>query len=113
MIRLNYTRRRRADVDPSVFQSSAIVITVAGVLAVVGVAVANSLAGDDGRTWLWMPVATGALLVIGIGLSLLPAWRAPEASRQRWLPGERIPPPPPSVGGSDDTQTVGTGPRGR
>lgn len=113
MIRLNYTRRRRAEVDPSVFQSSAIAITVAGVLAVVGVAVANSLAGNDERTWLWMPVATGALLVIGVGLSLLPTWRAPEASRQRWLPGERIPPPPPSVSGSDSTPAVGTGPRGR
>lgn len=113
LVRLNYTRRRRADVSPSVFQSSAIAVTVAGVLAVVGVSVASGLAADDGRTWLWMPVATGALLVIGIGLSLLPTWRAPEASRQRWLPGERIPPPPPSTSGSDSTSAVGTGPSGR
>jgi len=94
LIRLNYTRRRLAAVDPEIFQSSSIAITLAGVLAVIGIAVANGLATGDERTWLWMPVATGALLVIGLGLSLLPTWRAPEASRQRWLPGERIPPPP-------------------
>lgn len=97
LIRLNYTRRRLADVDPEVFQSSSIAITLAGVLAVVGIAVANGLATGDERSWLWMPVATGALMVIGLGLSLLPTWRAPEASRQRWLPGERIPPPPQDV----------------
>ncbi len=98
LIRLNYTRRRQAEVDPEVFRSSGLAITLAGVLAVVGVAVANGLATGDERSWLWMPVATGALLIIGIGLSLLPTWRAPEASRQRWLPGERIPPPPPLPG---------------
>lgn len=94
LIRLNYTRRRLADVDPEVFRSSSVAITVAGVLAVVGVAAANGLSSGDERSWLWMPVATGALMLIGLGLSLLPTWRAPEASRQRWLPGERIPPPP-------------------
>lgn len=94
LIRLNYTRRRRAEVDPEVFRSSGVAITAAGVMAVAGVALANGLAADDQRSWLWMPLATGALLLLGIGLSLLPTWRAPEASRQRWLPGERIPPPP-------------------
>ncbi len=95
LVRLNYTRRRRAEVDPEVFRSSSIAITLAGVLAVIGIAVANGLATGDERTWLWMPIATGAIMVVGLGLSLLPTWRAPEASRQRWLPGERIPPPPP------------------
>lgn len=101
LIRLNYTRRRLAEVDQGIFQASGIGTTIAGVLAVVGVAVTNGLASGDQRSWLWMPVATGALLAIGFGLSLLPTRRAPEASRRRWLPGERIPPPP--VGRHDPT----------
>ena len=94
LIRLNYTRRRRAEVDPEIFRSSALAVTIAGVLAVIGVAVTNALASGDDRSWLWVPVATAALMTIGFGLSLLPARRAPDGSRHRWLPGERIPPPP-------------------
>ena len=45
LVRLNYTRRRSALVDPDVFQVSAIALTAAGVLAVLGVAVADAFAG--------------------------------------------------------------------
>ena len=95
LVRLNYTRRRRAEVDDRIFQSSALVVGLAGLLAVVGVAIAGGLESGGDRSWLWMPVATAALMAVGFGLSLLPTRRAPEASRRRWLPGERIPPPPP------------------
>jgi hypothetical protein len=94
LVRLNYARRRRAEVDPEVFRTSAVALTLAGVLGVVGVALADAAGGTGDRTWLWMPAATGALMAIGFGLSLLPTRRAPEASRERWKPGERLPPPP-------------------
>ena len=95
LIRLNYSRRRSARVDDQIFQSSALAVGLAGLLAVVGVAIVSGLQSGGDRSWLWMPVATAALMAVGFGLSLLPTRRAPEASRRRWLPGERIPPPPP------------------
>ena len=100
LIRLNYSRRRGARVDDRIFQSSALAVGAAGLLAVVGVAIVSGLQGGGDRTWLWMPVATAALMAVGFGLSLAPTRRAPEASRRRWLPGERIPPPPPDQGQS-------------
>lgn len=94
LVRLNYTRRRRAEIDDEVFPTSALAVAAAGLLGVVGVAVAQVLGGSSDRTWLWMPVATGVLMAIAFGLSTLPTRRAPEASRERWNPGARLPPPP-------------------
>lgn len=112
LVRLNYTRRRYAKVDPAVFESSIAGLAGAAALAIVGVALANGFAGTDDRTWLWMPIATGALLAIAFALSTLPTWRADEASRERWLPGQRIPPPgtPPPVSGPATTGTATGGP---
>lgn len=94
LVRLNYTRRRRAEIDDEVFRASGLAVAAAGILGVIGVVVAQLLGGSGERTWLWMPVATGILMLVGFGLSTLPTRRATEASRQRWNPGARLPPPP-------------------
>ncbi len=93
LVRLNYTRRRYARVESTIFESSAVSLVLAAVLAMFGAGIVDVLVGSGNRTWLWMPIATGALLAVALGLSTLPTRRASEASRQRWLPGERLPPP--------------------
>ncbi|MGB5756619.1 MAG: hypothetical protein WBM50_06865, partial [Acidimicrobiales bacterium] len=58
------------------------------------VALAEVASGGGQRSWLWMPGAVVLLLVIGFALAIGPTRRATEASRQRWQPGDRIPPQP-------------------
>ncbi|MGI9599267.1 MAG: hypothetical protein ACR2QK_24095 [Acidimicrobiales bacterium] len=94
LIRINYARRRNAVVHDAVFQASGLALTGAGVIGIVGVALAEIAAGGGERNWLWMPVAVGALMLIGFGLAIGPTRRATEASAERWQPGERIPPQP-------------------
>lgn len=94
LVRLNYTRRRRAVIDPEVFRTAPLGAIVAGVLAVIGATLIGVLSDTEDRSWLWMPVATGVLIAIGLALTLLPVRGAPPASRERWQPGERMPPPP-------------------
>lgn len=94
LVRLNYTRRRNAIVTESVFQASALGLAAAAGIGVIGVGLAQAFSSGSERNWLWMPGAVLALMIIGFGLSVWPARRATEASKQRWQPGERIPPQP-------------------
>ena len=94
LVRLNYTRRRNAVVDESVFLASALGLGAAAGIGVVGVALAQAFADGQDRPWFWMPGAVGALMVVGFGLAIGPLRRGNEASKQRWQPGERIPPQP-------------------
>ncbi len=94
LVRLNYTRWRNAVVSESVFQASALGLAAAAGVAVIGVGLAQAFADGSDRNWLWMPGAVLALMVIGFGFSIWPARRSNEASKQRWQPGERIPPQP-------------------
>ncbi len=94
LVRLNYTRRRKAVVHAEVFSASAFGVGCAAILATVGVAVAT--VADDGseRSWLWVPIAVGVLMLIGFALTITPARRSSKASKERWQPGDRIPPQP-------------------
>lgn len=94
LVRLNYTRRRNAVVHADVFNASALGVGGAALLGVVGVTVAT--VADDGseRSWLWVPIAVGALMLIGFVLTIAPARRTSKASKERWQPGDRIPPQP-------------------
>ncbi len=94
LVRINYARRRNAIVHDAVFQSSALALAGASLIGIVGVALAEVASGGGQRSWLWMPGAVVLLLVIGFALAIGPTRRATEASRQRWQPGDRIPPQP-------------------
>ena len=94
LIRLNYTRRRNAVVDPSVFQASGLALAATAGVAIIGVAIAQVFANGGDRTWLWMPAAVGALMVVAFALAIGPVTKATAASKQRWNPGDRIPPQP-------------------
>ncbi len=94
LVRINYTRRRNAVVHDGVFHASALAICGAGVIGIIGVAMAEIAAAGGERSWLWMPAAVGALMLVGFGLSIGPARRSAEANAERWQPGERIPPQP-------------------
>lgn len=94
LVRLNYTRRRNAVVHADVFSASGLGVGGAALLAMIGVAVAT--VADDGseRSWLWVPIAVGVLMLIGFTLTITPARRSSKASKERWQPGDRIPPQP-------------------
>lgn len=94
LIRVNYARRRNATMHEQVFHASGVATGAAVGVAAIGVVVAQVAAAGDSRNWLWMPAAFGALLIIGLVLSIGPARRASDASRERWQPGDRIPPQP-------------------
>lgn len=94
LVRLNYTRRRNAVVHESVYHGSGVALAVSGAIAVVGVALTQIFADGGQRSWLWMPVAATVLMLIGFGLALGPLRKATEASKERWMPGDRIPPQP-------------------
>ena len=94
LVRLNYTRRRNAVVDESVFVASALGLGGAAGIGIIGVGLAQAFADGQERTWVWMPAAVGALMLVGFALAIGPIRRANEASKQRWQPGERIPPQP-------------------
>lgn len=94
LIRLNYARRRNALIHEAVYSAAGLAFVAAVGVGILGVALIQVIADGQPRTWLWMPVAAGALLLVGFALALGPLRRANEASKERWLPGERIPPQP-------------------
>ncbi|MEM7272587.1 MAG: hypothetical protein AAF547_05855 [Actinomycetota bacterium] len=94
LVRLNYARRRDASIDRSVYHGAGLALGLAAGVAMVGVALTQVLSEAAPRPWLWMPVAAGGLLVVGYALTLIPIRGATEASRERWEPGNRIPPQP-------------------
>lgn len=91
-IRLGFARRRNALVDRSIFVSSAIGVGLAGLLAIIGVGLSEPLADSVGRSWLWMPLAVGIVVVVALAFVIVPTVGAPTAHKDRWQPGERIPP---------------------
>lgn len=94
LVRINYTRRRNAVVHPEVFHASGIGLAAAAGIAVAGVTVSAIASDGSERSWLWMPAAVGVLMLVGFGLAIGPARRASQASKERWQPGDRIPPQP-------------------
>ncbi len=94
LVRLNYARRRNAVVDPALFGASALGVGGAALIAIIGVIVATAADNGSERSWLWVPVAVAVLMLIGFALTIAPARRASKASKQRWQPGDRIPPQP-------------------
>lgn len=102
LVRLNFARRRRAIVDDAVFVGSATALGLVALVSVLGIGLAEWFAGTGQRSWLWMPVAAAAVGTVAVLLTALPARRHPMPSRQRWRPGDRIPPPP--LGSDSDLQ---------
>ncbi len=96
-VRINHRRRRDAVVDPSVFVGSTLAVAVAGMVAFLGIGA--SVLTDDGpeRAWLWSPIAVITLIAVAYLLVIVPTIRAPSDSDRRWVPGDRIPPPPGSI----------------
>ena len=93
-VRVNYSRRRGAKVDSSVFTSSVLAVVVATITGMLGVGLAIILNNQVDRDWLWMPAAVLTLIAVAYALVILPTVRAPEISHHRWEPGTRIPPQP-------------------
>lgn len=98
-VRAGYARRRNAQVDRQVFVSAATGIGAAALVAIVGIGIAQPLADDPDRTWLWMPVAVVVLALVAAAFTVVPARRSPEPDKRRWRPGDRIPPPPSPTAG--------------
>lgn len=92
LIRLAYARRRNARVDRSIYTSSAIGVGLAGLLAIIGIGLSDPIAQAVGRSWLWMPVTIGIVVAIALGFVVVPTLGAPTAHKDRWQPGDRIPP---------------------
>lgn len=93
LIRLSYTRRREAVVDRAVPRGALTGLIAAAALALAGTGLAQAVSGGTGRSWLWMPATVGVLVLATMVLTVAPARRAPVPSRDRWRPGDRIPPP--------------------
>lgn len=94
-IRLSFGRRRNGVISEAVLQRSAVGIGAIAFGAIVVVQVAVALEGDvEDRPWLWMPAAALALTVVIVAVLWIPSVGRRPVDRQRWRPGERIPPPP-------------------
>ncbi len=94
LLRINQLRRRNAVIHEQVFHAAGLAVGGAGLLATVGIAVAQVLDIGGGRNWLWLPAAVFVLLAIGFLLTVGPTRGRSEADKERWEPGERIPPQP-------------------
>lgn len=94
LVRLSYTRRREAVVDRGVPRGAVVGLVASSTLALAGTGLAQAVSGGTGRSWLWMPATVGVLVLATMVLTVAPVRRAPAPSRDRWRPGDRIPPPP-------------------
>ena len=103
LIRLNHAHRRGGVIAEEIYIGSATAMGLVALVTTVGMAIADALA-DDERTWLWLPASVGVVMAVVVALLLAPGRRAPTPSRQRWRPGDRIPPQP--LGRDDDLPTV-------
>ena len=94
LIRLSHARRRQANIDEQIYVNAAVGIGLVAVAAVVGIGLAQPLTRSTGRSWLWMPAASAVLIAVVAALMLVPGRKTKASSRQRWRPGDRIPPQP-------------------
>ena len=106
LIRLSYTRRRRAVVDRGVVRGAAAGVTAAAALALAGVWLAVTVSG--GRPELGVDAGHGGGAGDGDhGVDGGSGPPGPAAVRDRWRPGDRIPPPP--AGAAGPPATIGGG----
>lgn len=94
LVKLNLARRRSAVIDEDVYIASAISLAMVGLVSGVGIGVAQRLAQSSDRSWLWVAATAGVLTVAAVLLTTLPGRKAPPGLRDRWRPGDRIPPQP-------------------
>ncbi len=94
LIRLNQARRRQATIDEEVYVKASIGIGMVALVTVGSIAAVELLSGDDGTAWWWMELGIIVLLALAAALTIVPARNAPPSSRDRWRPGDRIPPQP-------------------
>lgn len=94
LVRLNLARRRSAVIDEDVYVASAISLAMVGLVSGVGIGVAQFLTQSADRSWLWMAATAGVLTVAAVLLTTLPGRKGPPGLRDRWRPGDRIPPQP-------------------
>ncbi|MEM7342012.1 MAG: hypothetical protein AAF467_25440 [Actinomycetota bacterium] len=101
-VRLSFGRRRNGVVTDAVLQRSAIGIGAIALGSIVAVQAAAALSGEvEDRPWLWMPIAAAALTFAILALLWIPSVGRRPNDRQRWRPGERLPPPPLPQAGED------------
>ena len=92
LVRVAYARRRNAVIDRSALASSATGIGLVGLLATIGIGTSEPLAEAVGRSWLWMPVGVAVVGLVALAFAVVPTIGAPTAHKDRWRPGDRIPP---------------------
>ncbi len=92
LVRLAHARRRNASVDRSAHGSSATGLGLAALLAAVGVGLGDVLAGAVGASRLWLPAAVVVVATVAVAIVVVPTIGAPAPHRDRWQPGDRIPP---------------------
>lgn len=98
LLRATYAGRRGAIVDRQVRRSSTLGTVLAGLVALLAVGLAAPLADQDAqRSWLWTPLALGVVMLVLVCFTVGPTWSAPEVSKERWQPGDRLPPHRPHV----------------
>ena len=94
LVRINYLRRRNAVIQTEVHVAAGMAVGLASVIGIVAIVVSQMFAAGENRNWLWLPLAAVALMSVGFVLSIVPVRKANEASKERWAPGDRIPPQP-------------------
>ena len=95
LLQVSFARRRSSHVEEQVYVASAAGLGVVALVAIAGIVIAEPLSTSTAeRSWLWVPAITLALVVVAVAMLVVPGRRSPPASRRRWQPGERIPPPP-------------------
>ncbi len=105
-IRLGDSRRRAAAVDDSTFLAAGLAVAVVTGISIIGTMLAMALFDRSASwSWLWMPAAAFALFAVGVAVAVVPPWRSPRSDRQRWQPGERLPPQP--LGSDEDVTSLG------
>ncbi len=94
LVRINFARRRQAIIDQSVFSSSTIGVGAATLIGMIATGVAQVLGSGSDRNWLWIVLAFFVVSLIGLAIAIVPVRNATAKDKERFQPGERIPPQP-------------------
>lgn len=94
LVRINFARRRNTIVDDRIFSSSAIGVGAASGIGIVATGIAQVFSLGTNRTWAWIIVAFTVLTLVGLAIVIAPVRNATTRDKEKFVPGERIPPQP-------------------
>ncbi len=99
LLRLSFARRRTDGLDDALFVRTIGSSAIVGVLSVLSIVIALTVtggdsAGDSSRSWLWVPMAIGVIIVPAVVLVIASGRRSGQYDKRRWRPGERMLPQP-------------------